>query len=524
MMSGVEVMYFMVEVVYHISVWLVGGKMRLVTASMHSATDHKCKESNGGGIQYKSPRLFGSKSIFDILTLFTKYIRSVKMRDLFPGFYKRTEEDLAQLWQEGFFVFDTNMLLNVYRYTHKTRDRYFEILNLLKNRNQLWIPYQAAYEYQDRRMDVIQGQLEAYKEISIILQDIRQKLESSLEQYKSKHGFINSIELSKEIIDTIKKAKEKVTQDKANDKGAYEALKKHDSLLEVLEGLFQGNVGNPYDRSKLEEIYKHAQLRVELKIPPGWEDEGKKSYRKYGDVVLWFQLMDFARGKKKPIIFVTDDGKKDWWLPEAKCQERDRPLPELVQEMFVEAGVLLHMYQGYEFLKQAEVFLKLEEKPDVIEEAKEVTQQNTLEQYQGKRSGITVSQIWAYEAERAVLAWLKSRYPQTEIMTHPNESPDFTLENLDGERIGVEVKFLPERMFQSSSFLQNSILNAMIKSYNNVRGEGFNELWIYFVTNNSENASTIYTSIENLANINPEFIHNIIGYVSSTGQFIPINA
>ena len=63
------------------------------------------------------------------------------MRDLFPGFYTRTKEELSKLWGEGIFVFDTNMLLNVYRYKQKTRARYIEILDLLKQRDQLWIPY-----------------------------------------------------------------------------------------------------------------------------------------------------------------------------------------------------------------------------------------------------------------------------------------------------------------------------------------------------------------------------------------------
>src|ERR1700736_803801 len=99
------------------------------------------------------------------------------MRDLFPGFYNRTEEELSKLWQEGIFVFDANMLLNVYRYTQKTRNRYFEILELLRKRNQLWIPYQAAHEYQDRRLDVIQGQLDAYTNVFNVLQTTIQKLE-----------------------------------------------------------------------------------------------------------------------------------------------------------------------------------------------------------------------------------------------------------------------------------------------------------------------------------------------------------
>src|SRR5258708_28747318 len=128
------------------------------------------------------------------------------MRNLFPGFYKRSEEEFSKIWQEGIFVFDTNMLLNVYRYTQKTRDRYLEILDLLKQRNQLWIPYQVAYEYQDRRINVIQGQLDAYTEVSNILQTTAQKLESSLGTYHNKHEFIHAEKIIEDIRSVINKA------------------------------------------------------------------------------------------------------------------------------------------------------------------------------------------------------------------------------------------------------------------------------------------------------------------------------
>jgi hypothetical protein len=114
------------------------------------------------------------------------------MRNLFPGFYEHTEEELNKLWQDGIFIFDTNMLLNVYRYSSETRNRYFEILRQLME--QLWIPYQVAYEYQDNRLTVIQEQIEAYKKIANVLHTTSQNLDSSLEPYKRKHGFINVAE------------------------------------------------------------------------------------------------------------------------------------------------------------------------------------------------------------------------------------------------------------------------------------------------------------------------------------------
>ncbi len=85
------------------------------------------------------------------------------------------------------------------------------------------------------------------------------------------------------VIDT---ATTNVTKSKEKDKKVYEAIKKDDKLQIKLEELFQDNIGKPYDNSKLDEKYRQAQLRIELKIPPGWEDTGKKSYKMFGDVIL----------------------------------------------------------------------------------------------------------------------------------------------------------------------------------------------------------------------------------------------
>jgi PIN like domain len=246
---------------------------------------------------------------------------SENMRNLFPGFYKRNDKELSDFWEEGIFVFDTNMLLNVYRYASETRDRYFEILDILKKRSQLWIPYQAAYEYQDRRLDVIRGQLEPYTKVASILQTTWQTLDSSLEPYKSKHGIIDTTDLAEQLTNAIKSAQDTVMQ--GNDKyrkykQENEALKRRDKLLEKIEELFQGNIGSPYTSTRLEELYSQAQLRMELRIPPGWEDEGKHPFKAYGDIVLWFQLIDYARTQEKPMAFVTDDGKKDWWIRDTK--------------------------------------------------------------------------------------------------------------------------------------------------------------------------------------------------------------
>lgn len=156
-------------------------------------------------------------------------------------------------------------------------------------------------------------------------------------------------------------------------------------------------------------------------------------------------LLDYASLQRKPIIFITDDLKEDWWLLDSK-QQPIQPRPELIQEMFEEADVLLYMYQGYEFLEQAEHFLKLEENPDIIEEAKEIAQSNKTKAFH------ELSSYAAYkEAEDAVLKWLEFKYPEEVFIPEymkrntPIDTADFVVYKPDGRIIGFEVKAFSRR-------------------------------------------------------------------------------
>ena len=51
------------------------------------------------------------------------------MKDLFPQYTNFLNVDYGVVWKHGLFVFDTNVLLNLYRYQSKTRD---ELLNVLE--------------------------------------------------------------------------------------------------------------------------------------------------------------------------------------------------------------------------------------------------------------------------------------------------------------------------------------------------------------------------------------------------------
>jgi hypothetical protein len=75
------------------------------------------------------------------------------MRKMFPGHYRPSEPEFRKLWDKCLFVLDANVLLNLYRYSGETRKKLLDIMGRIESR--LWVPHQAALEYQRNRLEVI---------------------------------------------------------------------------------------------------------------------------------------------------------------------------------------------------------------------------------------------------------------------------------------------------------------------------------------------------------------------------------
>ena len=63
------------------------------------------------------------------------------MKDLFPGYYRPSEDEFSDLWKNCVFILDTNVLLNLYRYSEKYRNDFIKVLHKIETR--LWILHQV---------------------------------------------------------------------------------------------------------------------------------------------------------------------------------------------------------------------------------------------------------------------------------------------------------------------------------------------------------------------------------------------
>ena len=100
------------------------------------------------------------------------------MRDKYPGWYPRSAQEAAELWDKAIFVPDANVLLHCLRHPAAVREQLLRFFDVLKA--SLWIPYQVGSEFHRNRLDVELGAQDAYdvimKDQEAILEKARERL------------------------------------------------------------------------------------------------------------------------------------------------------------------------------------------------------------------------------------------------------------------------------------------------------------------------------------------------------------
>lgn len=306
------------------------------------------------------------------------------MKNLFPGHYRPSEEQFKSLWTNGLFVFDTNVLLNLYSYPESARDIFFSVLNRVTERS--WIPYQVALEFHRNRFARIKKSNEP-------LLDLRDRIRASSAALEAEFAKIEFEKRNTGIVDLHDRLRSVHDANAQLTEAIDLACKRLPSVslddpigLRIAE-LFDGRTGEPpADQAALDALVQDGQDRYEKKIPPGYRDAKEKRdlhYRDrgltyagmFGDLILWRQTATYVASiAKKDVIFITGDGKDDWWSShEGKTLG---PSPELIQEFLLLSGAeRFWIYRADQFLKNAEQYLRAEEvTAETIAQVKETTE------------------------------------------------------------------------------------------------------------------------------------------------------
>ena len=281
------------------------------------------------------------------------------MKTQFAMYYAPSETELKAIWQGALIVLDANVLLNLYRYSPSTRDELFDLLDSLKT--QLWLPNQAALEFHRNRPNVILAEGRTYS-------DAKEQAAILLKRFDEdrSHPFLSK-KLASEVRRTLGALEEEMTEGHASHRGSVT----RDAILDRITTLFDGRVGTPYTEDALVAKEKEAKKRYERDTPPGYKDrDSKDDARKYGDAILWFQILDRAKSAKQNVILVTDDRKSDWWWQATGGEPTLGPRPELRKEFHDVTEQRFFMYKPHRFMKYAKEHLERSVNEEAIQEAK----------------------------------------------------------------------------------------------------------------------------------------------------------
>jgi len=445
------------------------------------------------------------------------------VKKLFSGYYRPDSADLERLWSKGTFVFDTNVLLDLYSYPETVREVFLSVLRKISDR--IWIPYQVGIEFHRNRFSRIRQSNQRVEKLFQTIQNTGKTLAIEVQEIELEKRNIGVSDIQ-ERLSAVQKAHQALSEAVQLACEKLPPISLDDKIGGEICSLFEGKVGlPPVDQAFLDNLIADGQDRYDKKIPPGYADVAAKgedvfrdrgvSYpRKYGDLILWRQLLAFSEDDKKDVIvFITGDKKKDWWwIEDGKTLG---PLPELVQEITSTSGVeVFWMYSADQFLENAENFLKATEvTAETVEQVKEfAAKEKALTDLLTTRTSELLTKpdsAWrdfalflegadrpylapsarssllfspnetsafsGFKVDEAVRNWLLRVYPEGEILQTKN-FPDFIVKN-HGFKSGYDLKFV--RQMNPRAF-PPSVVNTLLRGYLEVNEGRLNDFSIVF--------------------------------------------
>ena len=290
------------------------------------------------------------------------------MRESFRAYYTPNQDELAEIWNEGLVVLDTNALLNLFRYTQGTREEFLSVLEKLSG--SLWLPNHVAREFHRRRLDVVFTTSEAFSKIIDSLGRAENEIKTAANAFKH-HPSINRDELLEQVSEFFQGLAKKLEEQHCAHDAQIIANGGAEETFQRISTLFEGKVGVAFTREECAAICAEGVTRYEEETPPGYRDRNNKNENEYGDLIIWKEILRHGKETTRPVIFVTDDRKDDWWWK--SHGETRGPRVELVDEFWESAHRRVHFYEPLRFLEYAKEQVGVEISSQSLEEVQEVS-------------------------------------------------------------------------------------------------------------------------------------------------------
>lgn len=290
------------------------------------------------------------------------------MRNEFAWYLGAIAPDFDHVWTTGVLTLDANVLLDLYRYNAETRESILSAIGLFGER--VWVSRQAAGEFFSNRRKVVVSAALDFDHAKRAVDGVRKAVTEGLVELRKLRLVPGQVAdgLEGGFTEALEKAAAEIEAARLVHPDHF----REDLILERLLTVFEGRVGEGFEGERRDGVIREGAARFKAKRPPGYLDESaKEGDRRYGDVLMWLETIEFAKAAKVPVVFVTSELKEDWW--EKGSGRILGPRWELLQEFYEQTGQPILIYQTERFAHFAAERAGASLKPDIAREIREVS-------------------------------------------------------------------------------------------------------------------------------------------------------
>lgn len=216
-------------------------------------------------------------------------------------------------------VCDTNILLNIYRYSPEFTDFAMNCMNMVQ---------EAVILPSTVRMECLKHYRSEFgamkKKVSKASNSTKEQIKNAKQKVLKTCGTLKSLHYPdiSDLSEGLERKFEELNnllEEFFRDRNTLELISSswgsNDLVYEFVENITNNKqFMPPVTQEEIYRICEDGEKRYKKEIPPGFKDaKNKDGVRKYSDLIIWKEILTYAKIKQKNVIFVTDDTKPDWW-------------------------------------------------------------------------------------------------------------------------------------------------------------------------------------------------------------------
>ncbi|OIJ35445.1 hypothetical protein BK826_08120 [Rothia kristinae] len=237
----------------------------------------------------------------------------LNLTDGFGHYYRPDPQRVRAAFRTGVIVLDTNVLLNVLRYSPSAREELLGVIESIADR--CFVPHQIALEYNRNRVRVVEDRLQELELATTEINNIRSKVRAVVNNLRDRRTLpLSEVSKLEDSVAEFFKALEGTSTEASEqyDLDPDQMVDTVDAWTARLTVALGGRVADKPTEETLRKDQAEATRRREGKIAPGFKDQAG------GDYLWWAEVLRFPDLKSKPLVVVSDDAAKGDWRFETR--------------------------------------------------------------------------------------------------------------------------------------------------------------------------------------------------------------